>query len=104
MISAHIVELATEYLDQCAATNQQPTLVGVHWHIDGRNKSLPLLEEINEALLQRPLVYVQRAGGTVTFSDSGIERTISAADMKQADKQYRREFATALGALQQNDL
>ncbi len=103
MINSRSVELATEYLDQYAEKNQQPTLVGMHWHIDGRNKTLPLAEEINEALRQRPLVYVQRAGGTVVFSHNGHDRTVTAEDMKQADKQYRREFATAYRALQEKD-
>lgn len=52
MISPHVVKLATDYLDQCAAENQQATLVGMHWYIDGHDKTLPLLKEVNEALMQ----------------------------------------------------
>ena len=96
MISTHVVKLATEYLDQCSARNQQATLVGMHWYIDGRDKTLPMLEEVNEALMQRASVYVQRLNGEVVFASSGSERAITAEDMKRADKQYRKEFAVAL--------
>ena len=99
MISAHVVRLAVEYLDQCAAKNQQATLVGMHWYIDGRDKTLPLLEEVNDALMQRSSVYVQRANGAVVFASSGSERTVTAEDMKEADKQYRKEFGAALKRL-----
>jgi hypothetical protein len=99
MISTHVVKLATEYLDQCAAENQQATLVGMHWYIDGRDKTLPLLEEVNEALMQRASVYVQRVNGAVVFSSIGSERVVTVEDMKRADKQYRKEFAVALKKL-----
>jgi hypothetical protein len=36
----------------------QSAKLGMHWHIDGRNKTLPLLEEVNEALSQRPQLLV----------------------------------------------
>lgn len=96
MISAHVVRLATEYLDQCAAKQQPATLVGMHWYIDSRDKTLPLLEELNEALKQRPAFYVQRGPKGVVFASTGTERTLTHEDMKQADSRYRKEFAAAL--------
>lgn len=99
MISTHVVKLATEYLDQCTAKNQPATLVGMHWYIDGLNKTIPMLDEVNEALMQRASVYVQRLNGAVVFVSSGSERTITAEDMKRADKQYRKEFAVTLRKL-----
>jgi len=96
MISAHVVRLATEYLDQCMAKQNAATLVGMHWYIDTRDKTLPLLEEFNEALKQRPTVYVQRGPNGIIFASTGTERTLTNEDMKQADSQYRNEFAAAL--------
>jgi hypothetical protein len=99
MISAAVVKLATEYLDQCAAQNQKATLVGMHWHIDALNKTLPSLEEVNEALAKRPSVFAQRANGEVVFTSVGSTRFVTNDDMKQADTQYRKEFAAALKRL-----
>ena len=93
---AHVVRLATEYLDQCAAKHQSATLVGMHWYIDSREKTLPLLDELNEALRQRPGVYVQRGPAAVVFVSSGNEQTLTDDDMKEADRQYRQECAEAL--------
>ena len=98
-ISAHVVGLAIEYLDQCAAEKREATLVGMHWYIDGRNKTMPLLEEINQALQQRPTVRIQRVKGAVVFSPNGSDGIVTHEDMRHADKQYRREFSAALKAL-----
>lgn len=99
MIDPHIVKLANDYLDLCAAENSPATLIGMHWYIDRHYKTLPLLEEVNEALKQRPNVYVQRINGAIVFSPDGTKRTITSEDLKQADKQYRKEFALALKKL-----
>ena len=99
MITAHVVELATEYLDQCSAKNQKATLVGMHWYIDGRDKTLPSLEEVNLALVQRSSIYVQRIDGNVAFASSGSERAVTNHDMKLADENYREEFPAALRKL-----
>ena len=99
MIDPHVIKLGTEYLDHCAATNEQATLVGMHWYIDGRNKTLPLLEEVNEALAQRPSFHVKRERGAVVFASAGSEPIVTAEDMRLADKQYRKEFAAALRKL-----
>ena len=100
MISSHVINIAVEYLDGCAATNQRATLVGMLWHVDGRNKTLPLVEEVNEALKQRPSICVERVDSLVLFGLHGSERAITVEDMRGADKQYRKEFAAALRRLQ----
>jgi len=99
MVSASVVRLAVDYLDQSAANGETATLVGMHWYIDSRNKVIPLLEEINEALSQRPGVFVQRSPEGVVFTSSGTERAVTSKDMKQADRRYRQEFAAALKRL-----
>lgn len=100
MISAHIVKLATEYLDQCALANKEATLVGMHWHIDSGDKTIPLLAELNQALEQRPSIFVRRESGEVIFSSTGTERTLTQEDMKLAFKRYEKEFAAALRKLE----
>jgi hypothetical protein len=99
MLDTHVVKLAVEYLDQCVAGGQRPTIVGMHWYIDGRNKTMPLLSEVNEALRQRPQLRVARQDGIVVFSPEGSETLVTAEDMRKADKQYRKEFAAELRKL-----
>jgi len=99
MLSPHVVKLAVEYLDQCTASGQKPTIVGMHWYIDGRNKTLPLLNEVNEALRQRPHLRVSRQDGIVVFSLAGSETVLTPDDMRRADKQYRAEFSAELRKL-----
>lgn len=99
MIDAHVIKLGLEYLDHCASKNQQATLVGMHWHIDAHNKTLPMLEEVNEMLERRPSIYVQRQEGNVIFAAAGSERNVNSQDMSRADKRYREEFDAALKKL-----
>ena len=99
MISEHVVDLAIEYLDQCVAGGKTATLVGMHWHIDGRDKTLPLIDEVNEALKRRPNISVSRKNASVIFASDGSEHVVTGEDMKQADTQYRKEFPIALAGL-----
>jgi hypothetical protein len=99
MLSPHVVKLAVEYLDQCEAAGQKATIVGMHWHIDGRNKTMPLLGEVNEALRQRPHLRVSLQDGIVVFSPAGSEVLVTADDMRRADNQYRAEFSAELRKL-----
>ena len=99
MISSHVVKLITEYLDQCETSASPATLVGVHWYVDGHNKTLPLLEEVNEALRQRPNFRVSRAQGAVTFASAGSDYAITSEDLERADRHYRKEFRTTLKKL-----
>jgi hypothetical protein len=100
MISAHIVKLATDYLDQCAVENQQATLVGMLWHIDRLDRSIPLVDEVNEALTLRASVYVQQVNGAVVFTSRGAQRIITSEELRQAGNQYHKEFAAVLKKLE----
>lgn len=99
MLDTHVVSLALEYLDECQSAGRQATLVGMHWYIDGRNKTLPLLSEVIEALSQRPQLLVSRQRGNVVFSPNGTGRDVTPDDMRGADKQYRSEFSAELRKL-----
>ena len=92
MIDPNVVKLAVEYLDDCVARESAATLVGLHWYIDGRNKTLPLTEEVNAALSERPLLGAELIEGRVVFTLKGKDR-VTNEDMHRADKQYRLEFA-----------
>ncbi|HEX7031022.1 MAG TPA: hypothetical protein VF254_10515 [Gammaproteobacteria bacterium] len=96
MIDPEIVRLALEYLDYCEAEGCRATLVGMHWYIDARHRTLPLIEEVNEALRRRENVFVRRETGLVVFASSGTERAVNGEDMKASDARYRKEFAAAL--------
>lgn len=99
MIDANVIRFAVEYLDKCSAENTPATLVGMHWFIDGRNKTLPLLAEVNEALQQRPSARVERVDGSVVFGPFGTDRAVSCEDMKLADNRYRKDLSAALKKL-----
>jgi len=99
MVDPNVVRLAVEYLDSCLSAGAEATLVGMHWHIDGRNKTLPLLDEVNEALRQRPELRVTHHNGGIVFSLSGVATAVTSDDMKLADKLYRREFSAKLREL-----
>ena len=99
MVDSNVVRLAVEYLDSCLSTGAQATLVGMHWHIDGRNKTLPLLDEVNEALRQRPSLLATRHKDGIMFSPSGVATAVTSDDMKVADRQYRTEFSAKLREL-----
>lgn len=92
MIDAHVVQLVTQYLDQCRNNGMAATLVGLHWHVDRVDRSIPSAEEINEALRQRKDAYVERTNEGTSFVGSGTERTVTAEDMKRAREQYSKEF------------
>jgi len=99
MIDPQIVKLAVEYLDDCVVRKTAATLVGMHWYIDGRNKTLPLTEEVNAALCKRPALGAERVGRRVVFTHAGKD-FVTNEDMRRADKRYRREFEQKLRKLQ----
>jgi hypothetical protein len=100
MIDEGVVSFAKEYLDRRFSENKEATLVGMCWYIDGRDKTIPLLDEVNEALRQHVSAYVQRADGIVSFTSTGHDRNITADDLEQAIASYRQEFAVALEQLE----
>jgi hypothetical protein len=99
-IDSHVVRLAIEYLDNCVANGSPATLVGMHWYIDGRNKTLPLRDEVNAALSERPSLGVKHVEGRVVFTTGG-KLAVTNEDMRHADKQYRREFDRKLRKLKE---
>ena len=100
MISERVVGIIREYLDHCSASRVEPTLVGIHWHVDGRNKTLPLGAEVNAALAFHPTLRTMERDGRVVFSTSGVREGVTDADMQTADAQYRKEFAAEYKNLQ----
>lgn len=101
MIAPRVVQLAVEYLDECKKSNKPATLVGMHWFIDGANKTIPATEEINEALKQRPEMRFQRTKDNVVFSIHGSEVDVTNDDMMRAYKQYKKEFHATLRKLKE---
>jgi hypothetical protein len=92
VISESNIELATTYLDMCFREGKPATLVGMHWYIDGRNKLIPALEELNEALRRRPTVYIHRTNQGIEFALTGTERLITEEDLKQGYARYHEDF------------
>lgn len=95
MIDSNVVDLAVEYLDQGDTEGAKCTLVDMHWYIDGRDKTIPFTEEVNEALKRRPSIFIRRDKGLVRFVSGSGDRSVSDTDMKLADAQYRKEFSAA---------
>ena len=87
MINPRVVDLVTAYLDECAASGAEATLIDVLWYVDARFKSLPMVEEVNEALRRRPVRLV---------GVSGSHSFASSDDMSCADREYRKQFSRAL--------
>jgi hypothetical protein len=102
MLDARVVTLAVEYLDTCQAEGHEATLVGMHWYVDGRNKTMPVLSEVNAALALRPNMRVSRINCKVVFSAQGSEGVVTSEDMRRAGKDYRSEFSTQLRALRRD--
>jgi hypothetical protein len=100
MISDHAVKLATKYLDYCFEKNKEATLVGMLNEVDYRERVILNLEEVNEALTQRPSVYVQRVDEKVIFSSTNGDRAITAADLQQGIEDYRDWFAAEFKKLE----
>lgn len=100
MINEDAVSLAKEYLDLRFSESKEATLVGMLWYIDGRDKIILLLDEVNETLRQHASVYVQRADGKIIFALTGSDRTVKADELEQAIIDYRNEFAAAFRKLE----
>jgi hypothetical protein len=96
MISAHVVELASEYLAQPVSTGNGSTLVELLGYVDSRDKSIPNAEEINAALARHPDIMVSRSAGLVSFSQSGTSNTITEADLRVAYELYTAKFTALL--------
>lgn len=104
MINEGVVSRIKSYLDLRFSEQREATLVDMLWYVDGLDKMIPVLDEVNEALRQHASAYVQRAGGKVTFTPIGSERTVAADDLEQAFFSYREQFAAALKKLESENL
>jgi hypothetical protein len=100
MINEGVVSLAQRYLDLRFAENREGTLVEMVWYIDARDKMIPLLDEVNEALRRHASAYVQRADVKIIFTRAGSDRTITDEDLERAIINYREEFAATLKRLE----
>jgi hypothetical protein len=95
MIEMHVVRLATEYLDYCFAKNEQATLVAMLNWIDAKDKTVANLDEVNDALRQRPAVSIQRIAGKIVFGSTGSDQAVTDDELRQACADYREEFRLA---------
>jgi hypothetical protein len=91
MVNKNVVRRILEYLD-APSSDAPSTLVGLNWHVDGREKLLPYLEEVNAAIQLRPSVKVTRENGLVYFGRQGHEDSVTVEDLRLADTEYRRQF------------
>ena len=92
MISDHVVNWATKYLDKCFEAHEPATLVDMLNYIDYFERDIAVTEEVNEALRQRPSVYVQRESARIEFTSTGSNRMVTDDDMRRAFDIYEKEF------------
>ena len=98
-------EIIISILEDAKASNKERiSLVDVIWEYDRRNKLMPLLEEINEALKTITWVNTTKVGEEV-FLGITPEQTsyvvISESDFHLASKEYSRRFWKAYKNLKQ---
>lgn len=92
MVDESVVQLATEYLDRYLEDEKGANLVGMLWYVDAREKLVPELDEVNEALARRPSARVHRVEGKVIFTATDGERTILQSDWDQGYSDYTAEI------------
>ena len=92
MADSYAVKLATDFLDSKLRENHEATLVEMLFYADAYGKLVLSVDEVNEALNQRPSVYVERRGGRIVFSAKGTERSVSPEDHEENCKAYSTEF------------
>ena len=92
MIDQHAIKYATEYLDQQFAKGEQADLIGMLNHVDYFERVVMVLDEVNETLRQRPLVYFERIDGRITFNQSGGERELAKEDLDRNVRMYHEWF------------
>ena len=103
MVDEFAVKFATEYLDKEFAKGESADLVGMLNHVDYFERVVMVLEEVNEALKQRPSVYVQRVDGKIVFNQSGGDRAIREEDLRRNVQMYHDWFQAKYKKLQDND-
>jgi hypothetical protein len=92
VIDDYAVKLATEYLDHSLGKEKPATLVDMLGYVDAHDKVVLTLEEVNEALKQRPSAHLQRVDGRVIFNQSSGDREITEDDLKQNVQMYHDAF------------
>ena len=92
MIDDYAVKLATEYLDHFLGGEKPATLVDMLGYVDAHDKVVLTLEEVNEALKQRPSAHLHRVNGRIIFTQSSGDREITEDDLKQNVQMYEDEF------------
>jgi len=92
MINEYAVKFATEYLDRQFASGEPADLVGMLNHVDYCERVVMVPEEVNEALKQRPSVYVQQVNGRVILNQSSGDREITDEDLNRNVRMYYEWF------------
>jgi hypothetical protein len=92
MIDDHSVKLATKYLDESFTADERPTLVGMLNYVDYFNRIVMKCNEVNQVLLERPEVYVQRIDCKIFFSQASGDREITPDDLAQAIDTWTKKF------------
>lgn len=101
MVNQNVVKRITDYLDESNAKSTSATLVGIFWYVDSRDRTPPLLEEINQALASRSNVGMENSGVDVifVFGHQKANPGVTQNDFQRADAAYRKEFSLKLKEL-----
>ena len=102
MIDEHILESALNYLDICAANNDQPSLVGMWEFVDYYQRAHLPAAAVNAALKLRPSLFVHRFDGRVLFSGDDGEREVTDEDIQKNWEIYNAEFWAKYQEMQNN--
>ena len=103
MIDEHAVKFAVEYLDRRFANGEHADLVGMLKHVDYFERVVIVREEVQEALKERPSVFMQRVDGRVIFTKTFGGREITDEDLERNTQMYRDEFWAEYRELQNRD-
>lgn len=99
MIDDSAVSRAAAYLDNCLEQSREPALVEMLEFVDAFDKVILNREEVNEALKQRPSIFVNRIEGRIVFSLTGTEREITEDDLRLNFEIYIKQFQARYQAL-----
>jgi hypothetical protein len=102
MTQPHIVSLAVRYLDR-EVDDPRWSLMGLMEYVDAWDKTIIETDEVNEALRQRPEIWVVRLDGGIVFSSGPGERKVTDADLKETYDAYTKDFALRLEKLRSRE-
>jgi len=103
MIDEFAVKFAVEYLDRQFAKGNPTDLIGMLNHVDYFERVVMVVEEVNEALKERPSVYVQRIDGRIVFNQSSGDREITEEDLSRNVQIYYEWFKVQYKAMQDHE-